>query len=199
NAIKFTEQGEVHIRVAVDEETDHEATVRFSVTDTGIGVPLNRRDRLFRSFSQIDASITRRYGGSGLGLAISKQLVDMMGGEIGLESEEGKGSTFWFVVALEKQPKGQKSERVLPEDIREARILVVDDHATNRLVFREMLRSWGCRFDEAPDGAQGLEMLNQARVNRIVMPGPRVFGEFRLVFINLFLFRPYRRMHSIVA
>jgi len=165
NAIKFTEQGEVHIRVAVDEETDHEATVRFSVTDTGIGVPLNRRDRLFRSFSQIDASITRRYGGSGLGLAISKQLVDMMGGEIGLESEEGKGSTFWFVVALEKQPKGQKSERVLPEDIREARILVVDDHATNRLVFREMLRSWGCRFDEAPDGAQGLEMLNQAREN----------------------------------
>ncbi len=163
NAIKFTEQGEVHIRVAVDEEAEHQARVRFSVTDTGIGVPLNRHDRLFKSFSQIDASITRRYGGSGLGLAISKQLVDMMGGEIGFESQEGKGSTFWFAVDLEKQPKGQKPEKVLPEDIREARILVVDDHATNRLVFREMLRSWGCRFDEATDGAQGLERLDQAR------------------------------------
>ncbi len=171
NAIKFTEQGEVHIRVAVDEEAEHQATVRFSVTDTGIGIPLNHQDRLFKSFSQVDASITRRYGGSGLGLAISKQLVDMMGGEIGLESpstslrtgEGGKGSTFWFAVDLEKQPKGRKPERVLPEDIREARILIVDDHATNRLVFREMLRSWGCRFDEAIDGAPALEMLDQAR------------------------------------
>ena len=170
NAVKFTEQGEVHIRVTVDEEAEHKATVRFSVTDTGIGVPLNRQDRLFKSFSQVDASITRRYGGSGLGLAISKQLVDMMGGEIGFESpstslrtgEEYKGSTFWFAVDLEKQPKGRKLERVLPEDIREARILVVDDHATNRLVFREMLRSWGCRFDEAIDGVPALEMLDQA-------------------------------------
>ncbi len=171
NAVKFTEQGEVHIRVTVDEEAEHQATVRFSVTDTGIGIPLNHQDRLFKSFSQVDASITRRYGGSGLGLAISKQLVDMMGGEIGFESpstslragEEGKGSTFWFAVDLEKQPKGRKPERVLPEDIREARILVVDDHATNRLVFREMLRSWGCRFDEATDGVPALEMLDQAR------------------------------------
>jgi|GEM_PF-606521 len=163
NAVKFTEQGEVHVRVAVDEEAEHQATIRFSVTDTGIGISLNHQDRLFKSFSQVDASITRRYGGSGLGLAISKQLVDMMGGEIGFESEEGKGSTFWFAVDLEKQPKCRKPQRVLPEDIREARILVVDDNATNRLVFREMLRSWNCRFDEAIDGVQALEMLDQAR------------------------------------
>jgi PAS domain S-box-containing protein len=171
NAIKFTEEGEVHIRVAVDEETEQRTTVRFSVTDTGIGIPLNSQSRLFKSFSQVDASITRRYGGSGLGLAISKQLVDMMGGEIGLESpstslragEEGKGSTFWFAVNLEKQRESRKPDRVLPEDIREARILVVDDNATNRLVFREMLRSWNCRFDEAVGGCPALEMLMRAR------------------------------------
>ena len=163
NAIKFTEQGEVHIRVGVDEENANLTTVRFSVTDTGIGVSREHQDRLFRSFSQVDASITRRYGGSGLGLAISKQLVEMMGGRIGAESEPGKGSTFWFVVDLEKQPESRRTEKVLPEDIREARILVVDDHETNRLVFREMLRSWGCRFDEAKDGRQALDKLRQAR------------------------------------
>ena len=78
--------------------------------------------------------------------------------------EEGKGSTFWFAVDLEKQPKGRKPERVLPEDIREARILVVDDHATNRLVFREMLRSWGCRFDEAEDGPKALDAAVTGRL-----------------------------------
>jgi PAS domain S-box-containing protein len=166
NAIKFTEQGEVHIRVTVEREDEERATFRFSVTDTGIGVPPERRDRLFRSFSQVDASITRRYGGTGLGLAISKQLVEMMDGEIGFESREGKGSTFWFMIELEKQPAGQRATRVLPENIREARILIVDDHATNRMVFREMLRSWGCRFEEAAHPNRALEMLLRAREGR---------------------------------
>lgn len=98
-----------------------------------------------------------------MGLAISKQLVRMMGGEIGFESEEGKGSTFRFTVGLEKQATGAEHERRLPDDIRKARILVVDDDETNRAVFRQMLRSWGCRFDEASDAAQALEMLGQAR------------------------------------
>ena len=162
NAIKFTEEGEVHIRVSVDEEDQNHATLRFSVTDTGIGIPQDSRDRLFKSFSQVDASITRKYGGTGLGLAISNKLVQMMGGQIGLESEEGRGSTFWFAVDMEKQPERRHPKKVLPQNIREARILVVDDHETNRLVFREMLRSWGCRFEEATDGIQALEKLAQA-------------------------------------
>ncbi len=162
NAIKFTEQGEVHIRVAVDQETESHVAVRFSVIDTGVGIPRDRQDRLFKSFSQVDASITRRYGGTGLGLAISQQLISIMGGRIAFQSEEGMGSTFWFTLELEKQPKARPPEKVLPEDIRESRILVVEDHATNRLVFREMLRSWGCRFEEAEDGPGALEALRNA-------------------------------------
>jgi PAS domain S-box-containing protein len=162
NAIKFTERGEVHIRATVTEETGDRVTVRFSVTDTGIGIPRDGLDRLFETFSQVDSSITRRYGGTGLGLAISRQLVGMMGGEIGVESEEGKGSTFWFDVVLEKQFSSQRGEWDLPENVRGTRVLVVDDYATNRLVFRELLDSWGCRLDEAVNGLEALEKLRQA-------------------------------------
>jgi PAS domain S-box-containing protein len=163
NGIKFTEKGEVHTRVTLQEETDSHVTARFSVMDTGIGIPQDRVDRLFKSFSQVDTSITRRYGGSGLGLAICKQLAEMMGGEIGVESREGEGSEFWFTVALEKQPAGSRVEVIIPEDIRGARVLFVDDNATNRLVLRELLRSWGCRFEEASDGPEALARLGQAR------------------------------------
>jgi len=163
NGIKFTEKGEVHTRVTLEQETDRHVTARFSVRDTGIGIPQDRVDRLFKSFSQVDASITRRYGGTGLGLAICKQLAEMMGGEIGVESREGKGSEFWFTVALEKQPAGNPVEVILPQDIRGVRVLVVDDNATNRLVLRELLRSWGCRFEEASDGSGALERLGQAQ------------------------------------
>ena len=162
NAIKFTERGEVHIRVRVAEETETHATMRFDITDTGIGIPENRLRRLFQSFYQVDASITRKYGGTGLGLAISRQLAERMGGEMGVVSREGKGSTFWVTAVLEKQPQPQKGEAVVPEDLRGARVLVVDDHATNRLVLRELLRSWGCRFEEAADGPQALERLHRA-------------------------------------
>jgi CheY-like chemotaxis protein/HPt (histidine-containing phosphotransfer) domain-containing protein len=163
NAIKFTAQGEIHIRVGVEEETEDRVTVRFTVSDTGIGIPEERLDRLFKSFSQVDASITRRFGGTGLGLAISKQLAEMMGGQIGVESEEGKGSTFWFTVVLKKQPESQTVDRIAPEDLRGVRILVADDNETNRLVLKAMLNSWGCRFQEAADGVQALEMLKQGR------------------------------------
>ncbi len=171
NGIKFTEKGEVHTRVTVERETDSHVTARFSVMDTGIGIPKDRVDRLFKSFSQLDASITRRYGGSGLGLAICKQLAEMMGGQIGVESpstslrtgEQGRGSVFWFTVALEKQPAGSRVEEIIPEDIRGVRVLVVDDHATNRMVLRELLRSWRCRFEEAAGGLEALERLGQAQ------------------------------------
>ncbi|MDY6952042.1 MAG: response regulator, partial [Thermodesulfobacteriota bacterium] len=162
NAIKFTEKGEVLIRVSVDAEKDHDAVIRFEVSDTGIGIPENRLDCLFQPFMQVDGSTTRKYGGTGLGLAISKDLARMMGGEIGVESREGQGSTFWFTVTLETQGQNHEVKRVVPEDIRGRRILVVDDNATNRLVLREQLRSWHCRYDEAEAGALALDKLRQA-------------------------------------
>lgn len=118
NAIKFTETGEIIIRANLEKDDGVHATVRFEVIDTGIGIPEDRMDRLFKSFSQVDSSTTRKYGGTGLGLTISKKLSEMMGGRIGVESEEGKGSTFWFTAVFEKQPKGSMAEAVVPEDIR---------------------------------------------------------------------------------
>ncbi len=162
NAIKFTEKGEVLIRTTLEKEDNTQATVRFEVIDTGIGIPKDRMDRLFKSFSQVDSSTTRKYGGSGLGLTISKKLSEIMGGEIGVESVEGKGSTFWFTAVFKKQPKGREAEVVVPEDIRGKRILVVDDNETNRLVLKEYLKSWDCRFDEASSGAEALDKLREA-------------------------------------
>ena len=162
NAIKFTDVGEVFIRVGLDAESEVLATFRFEVIDAGIGIAEDKRDRLFSSFSQVDASITRRYGGTGLGLAISRQLAERMGGTIGVESGEGRGSTFWFTAVLEKQAPSPGQDAAIPEDVRGKRILVVDDHATNRLVLRELLRSWGCRCHEAEDGEQALDELRRA-------------------------------------
>jgi signal transduction histidine kinase len=120
NAVKFTSAGEVCVHVSLEEQRGAWATIRFTVADTGIGIPGDRLDRLFMSFSQVDASMTRRYGGTGLGLAISKQLAEMMGGRIGVESEDGKGSRFWFTVVLEKQSQGSGSpwRRRIPANLR---------------------------------------------------------------------------------
>ena len=162
NAIKFTKQGEVVIRASLEKEDNQSALIRFKVSDTGIGIPNDRIDLIFDSFSQVNASITRRYGGTGLGLSISKKLAELMGGEIGVESQEGKGSTFWFTAKLEKQPKGAEKETVINEDIREKRILIVDDNATNRRLLRELLTSWGCRFEEAAGPEEALVKLNES-------------------------------------
>lgn len=184
NAIKFTEKGEVVIRASLDKETDTHATIRFHISDTGIGIPKDRMNRLFKSFSQVDSSTTRQYGGTGLGLAISKQFTEMMAGQIGVESEEGQGSTFWFTVVLEKQPEDQKREVIIPEDIRGQRILMVDDNATNRQVLKKFLKSWGCRFEEAPDGREALVKIREAaeaedgfRIAIIDMQMPVMDGE----------------------
>ncbi len=163
NSVKFTDKGEVFIRVTKEHETDREVTIRFSVIDTGIGIPQDRIDRLFKSFSQVDTSTSRKYGGTGLGLVISKQLSEMMNGKIGVESECGKGSSFWFTAVMEKQPEDRQMGIKVPENIKGERILVVDNHKTNRLVLREHLRSWGCRCHEVKTGNQVFEILQKAQ------------------------------------
>ena len=162
NAIKFTEKGEVIARVSKEEETDTEVKVRFSVSDTGIGIPEKRRNRLFQSFSQVDASTTRKYGGTGLGLAICRHLTEMMGGAVGVESQEGVGSTFWATWVLQKQPLSYEAAITLPPDIREKHILLVDDNATNRRILSEYLKSWGCRFEDVPGGPEALCKMHEA-------------------------------------
>ncbi|MBA4367296.1 MAG: hypothetical protein C0403_06615 [Desulfobacterium sp.] len=162
NSIKFTDTGEVAIRAMLEDEDETHATIRFSVTDTGIGIPEDQLDRLFRSFSQADTSTTRRYGGTGLGLAISKQLSELMGGRIGVNSEDGKGAEFWFSVPFEKQPLNNEAPTIVPESLKEKRILIVDYNANSRQALKEQLKSWGCRFDEAPGGMVALEKLREA-------------------------------------
>ena len=162
NAVKFTETGEISIRASLEGEDEDLATIRFAVTDTGIGIPPERIDLIFESFSQADSSTTRKFGGTGLGLTISKQLSEAMGGRIGVESEEGKGSTFWFTAVFEKQTEPVGETAVLPGEIKGKRILIVDDNATNRYVLREQLKSWGCRYTEVPGGAEAMELLRDA-------------------------------------
>ncbi|MCK5229073.1 MAG: response regulator, partial [Desulfobulbaceae bacterium] len=162
NAIKFTEKGEVFVQVSLEEENTTHATIRCVVSDTGIGIPRNRIDRLFKSFSQVDSSTTRKYGGTGLGLTISKQLAKAMGGRIGVESDEGKGAEFWFTAVLEKQPENKKKKIAIPVDIRGKRILIVDDNATNRFILKKQLTSWKCRYNETSSGLQALEELHRA-------------------------------------
>ncbi len=159
NAIKFTEKGQVLIQAALDREKGRSVTVRFMISDTGIGIPEDKQHLLFQSFSQVDASTTRRYGGTGLGLVISKRIAEMMNGQIGVDSRKGTGSTFWFTAVLEKQTRGAKSEPVLPVDILGQRILIVDDNRINRHILRDQLKNRGCFVDEAENGEDALSQL----------------------------------------
>ncbi len=124
NAVKFTAQGKIVIRACLECEDERNATIRFSVSDTGIGIPADRKDILFTPFTQVDGSTTRKYGGTGLGLAISKQLAELMGGRIGAESQEGKGSTFWFTAVFEKQPAGSVSTDEALTEIEGVKVVV---------------------------------------------------------------------------
>ena len=147
NAIKFTHEGEVV--VAVSRAGD---MLRFDVRDTGIGIERGGIEQLFESFTQADSSTTRRYGGTGLGLAISRQLVELMGGEIGVESVAGRGSTFWFT---RPHARGRRPAPALPRELEGLRVLVVDDNATNREILERRLASWRMRADTAADGERG--------------------------------------------
>jgi signal transduction histidine kinase/DNA-binding response OmpR family regulator len=164
NAIKFTSSGEVNLRAGLKSENESSAEILFEVKDTGIGIPEERIDRLFRSFSQVDDATTRKYGGTGLGLAISKRLVEMMGGQIGVKSMQGGGSTFWFTARLRKQlHQGDVEFTQAPlADIRAKRILTVDDHATNRQIMHDYLKTWGCESISASSGRQALALLRRA-------------------------------------
>jgi CheY-like chemotaxis protein len=162
NALKFTEKGAVGIAVYPEEETDTHARIRFEVQDTGIGIPQDRLKMLFQPFSQVDTSTTRKYGGTGLGLSISKRLVEMMNGQIGVESTLGKGSTFWFSLSLEKKITERKEEHPVIRDLVGKKILIVDDYATNREILGTYLKHWKCVFQETADAGQALQILKNA-------------------------------------
>jgi PAS domain S-box-containing protein len=162
NALKFTEHGEVIVRGEKESESESSVTVRFTVNDTGIGVSEATQVKLFQPFTQADGSTTRKYGGTGLGLSISKQLVELMGGCMGVTSTPGKGSTFWFTLKLDKQPAG--AGRSLPsfESMQNLRVLVVDDNETNRKILAQQLGSWGITHVEVDSGQHALESLRVA-------------------------------------
>ena len=162
NAVKFTSEGEVVVRVALDEEKDDRIKLHFTIADTGIGIPEGKIDGLLDAFTQADATVTRRYGGTGLGLTISKRLANMMGGEIGLSSVVGKGSTFWFTGWFELQPVQEDTSSLFPQEIKRRRILIVDDNETNRKILHLHLDSWKFPHDEAETAEEGLEKMRQA-------------------------------------
>ncbi len=162
NAIKFTHQGDIVLKVQLLSERDEDVRLRFSVRDTGIGIPIEKQNLLFQKFSQTDASTTRKYGGTGLGLAIVKQLAEKLGGEIGVQSEEGKGSEFWFTACVAKQV-GVEQKDGSGVNLEGRRLLVVDDHATQREVLTRQLQLWGATVEAVSDGPSALHLLRRAR------------------------------------
>jgi len=163
NATKFTEKGEIGIKAELLQNDPRTVTLKFSIKDTGIGIPQDKVSMIFDNFSQVDGSVTRKYGGTGLGLSISRELVKLMGGNIGVESRVGEGSTFHFTARFKKgisKPAG--SARLPLEDIAGTKVLIVDDNATNRQIFREMTAQWGLDPTEAADGPEALALMEEA-------------------------------------
>jgi len=192
NAIKFTSDGEVEILVRLKSgpnqdqvsESGDNLVLEFTVRDTGIGIPRDKQDILFEKFTQADASTTRKFGGTGLGLAISRQLVELMGGRIGVHSEDGRGSEFWFTVPLQKQRGTGRHENPDPDKLKDVRVLIVDDNETNRHILSKRLTAWSMRPEEAEDGPRALKALYRAlderdpyRIAIIDMRMPGMNGE----------------------
>jgi len=162
NALKFTHDGEIYVRVEIAEDLVNSVKIRFLVKDTGIGIPENKQEAIFESFTQVDGSTTRKYGGTGLGTAISKQLVELMGGEIGLQSVEGKGSTFWFTALFRRQTGVKDVLTAGDVDLSGSRVLVVEDNLTHRFILTEYLKSWGCLPVEVSSGKDALSLLESS-------------------------------------
>ena len=168
NAIKFTEKGEVSVSVERLHETETKAILKFSIHDTGIGIAREKQPLIFQSFQQVDASTTRQFGGTGLGLAISKQLVELMGGSIGLESRMGEGSQFWFTVSLGKQLNPPRPLHLAA--LEGIHVLVVDDNQTNRRLLTSQLIAWGIHPHAVASGAAALVALREANTRGAPFP-----------------------------
>ncbi|MBF0231758.1 MAG: response regulator [Desulfamplus sp.] len=179
NAVKFTEKGEIMVSIKPILVEKESAFIRFEVKDTGIGLNEDQCGKLFRSFEQADTSTTRKYGGTGLGLTISKRLSEMMGGEIGVESVPGQGSTFWFTARFGRHEKAEKHATILPETIRGLRMLVVDDNTASREIQKIYLNQLGFKTDTASSGPKALEMVKIA-ANSDTMPYSLVFMDWQM-------------------
>jgi len=162
NAVKFTEHGGVTLEIARLRQTETSVTLRFDVTDTGIGIPKDQLESIFQKFTQAAPSITREFGGTGLGLAISRQLVQLFQGELSVKSVAGKGSTFSFTAAFQRSPSGANKPQPQKISLSGVKILITDDFKANRILMTELLQSWGCQVAGATDGAAALALLKQA-------------------------------------
>ena len=168
NAIKFTHQGEVFLNVMLVDQVGYELELAFEVVDTGIGIPAEKLPQLFEAFTQVDSSITRKYGGTGLGLAISKRLIQLMGGSITVESKEGKGTRFRFTVKCDALQHDRLEASALP-DIKDKNILIVDDNATNLKVLKAQLEVWNLNTTSAHSAAEALELLEAGKLFDMVI------------------------------
>jgi signal transduction histidine kinase/DNA-binding response OmpR family regulator len=166
NAVKFTHQGEVVLKADVDDEDETTTGVRYAVSDTGTGISAEAQERIFNPFEQADSSTTRNYGGTGLGLVICKQLAELMGGSIGVESVPDEGSMFWFTTRLEKRESSSLSSQVTPVSLAGVRVIVVDDHEASRALLRTQLEGWGAQVDTAALGNAGFNRIQDAHSAR---------------------------------